>query len=298
MPALIQQFVEYFSLIGGPVFSLNATLVALAMAAVSLVAQTPATGGSSSQTARAAERVMVYHGGTDVKIPILLASQKPFAATNKCHNKQQATVTLSLVVDSLGSPRNIFFEHPAGNELDELALLLAESDRFEPGSYTSVPVAIGGTLQIQMQACVEKGKDVSGHKITTLRLEAQPRQEFEDAPDPQQETMLAPINTPQQISNHLERVGGDVTPPKAILQPEAQFSDYARRAKIEGTCVLGLVVDAHGMPQNVHITRSLEASLDEQAIFAVQHYRFRPAMRSGAPVPVTVAVEVRFRLYH
>jgi protein TonB len=101
------------------------------------------------------------------------------------------------------------------------------------------------------------------------------------------------------VGGGLRRVGDGVSPPKAIFQPEAEFSDEARRAKYEGTVVVTLIVDANGNPQNVHVSRTLGMGLDEKAIEAVQKYKFKPAVdqKTGKPVPVMVSVEVRFRLY-
>jgi protein TonB len=97
----------------------------------------------------------------------------------------------------------------------------------------------------------------------------------------------------------LRRVGDGVSAPKAIFQPEAEFSDEARRAKYEGTVVVTLIVDANGNPQSVHVTRTLGMGLDEKAVEAVQKYKFKPAVdqKTGKGVPVMVSVEVRFRLY-
>jgi len=36
---------------------------------------------------------------------------------------------------------------------------------------------------------------------------------------------------------------------------------------------------------------------DEQAVHAVQMWKFEPAMKDGKPVPVMIKVEVNFRLY-
>ena len=100
-------------------------------------------------------------------------------------------------------------------------------------------------------------------------------------------------------SDLLYRVGDGVSAPVAIFQPEAEFSDEARRAKYEGTVVVALIVDAQGNPQNVHISRSLGMGLDEKAMEAVRQYKFKPAFDSKTKhaVPVPIAVEVRFRLY-
>ena len=96
----------------------------------------------------------------------------------------------------------------------------------------------------------------------------------------------------------LAQVGGRVSAPVALFQPEAEFSDEARRAKYQGVCVVALVVDTQGNPQNVHIVRALGMGLDEKAMEAVRKYKFKPAMRDGkTPVPVQILIEVNFRLY-
>jgi len=101
------------------------------------------------------------------------------------------------------------------------------------------------------------------------------------------------------LGGGLYQVGNGVSPPRAIFQPEAEFSDEARRAKYEGTVVVSVIVDANGNPQDVHVVRTLGMGLDEKAVEAVQKYKFKPAieLKSGKAVPVPIAVEVRFRLY-
>jgi TonB family protein len=101
------------------------------------------------------------------------------------------------------------------------------------------------------------------------------------------------------VGGGLYQVGNGVSPPRAIFQPEAEFSDEARRAKYEGTVVVSVIVDAQGNPQDVHVVRTLGMGLDEKAVEAVRKYKFKPAieLKSGKAVPVPIAVEVRFRLY-
>ena len=90
---------------------------------------------------------------------------------------------------------------------------------------------------------------------------------------------------------------GGVTKPVPIVAPEAEFSDEARRNKYQGICVVAVIVDAHGYPQNPRVVRSLGMGLDEKALQAVEGYRFKPALKDGKPVAVMITVWVNFRLY-
>jgi TonB family protein len=65
----------------------------------------------------------------------------------------------------------------------------------------------------------------------------------------------------------------------------------------EGVCVLKLVVDADGMPQNIKVVRPVGMGLDEKAIAAVRQWTFSPALKDGEPVAVQIDVEVNFHLY-
>jgi TonB family protein len=90
---------------------------------------------------------------------------------------------------------------------------------------------------------------------------------------------------------------GGVSNPIPLVTPEAEFSDEARRNKYQGVCMISIIVDARGYPQNPRVTRSLGMGLDEKALEAVQKYRFKPAMKDGKPVAAMIGVEVNFRLY-
>jgi periplasmic protein TonB len=92
------------------------------------------------------------------------------------------------------------------------------------------------------------------------------------------------------------RIGGGVSPPSVISKVEPEYSEEARKAKWQGTVILQLVVDEHGMPRDMRVTRSLGLGLDQKAIEAVGKWRFKPGMKDGKPVPVIATIEVNFRL--
>ncbi len=93
------------------------------------------------------------------------------------------------------------------------------------------------------------------------------------------------------------RVGGGVSAPRALDTPDPEYSEEARKAKYQGTCVLWLIVGPDGKPRDVKVARALGMGLDEKAIEAVRNWKFEPAMKDGKPVAVQINVEVNFRLY-
>jgi periplasmic protein TonB len=99
------------------------------------------------------------------------------------------------------------------------------------------------------------------------------------------------------IGGGVFHVGGGVSAPRVLFQPDPEYSEEARKAKFQGTCVLGLVVGPDGRPRDIHVVRSLGLGLDEKAIEAVSRWKFDPAQKDGKPVAVAISVEVDFRLY-
>ena len=81
-----------------------------------------------------------------------------------------------------------------------------------------------------------------------------------------------------------------------LSKVEPEYSEEARKAKWQGTVVLTLVVDEHGLPKDMKVTRSLGLGLDQKAIEAVSKWRFKPGMKDGKAVPVIATIEVNFRL--
>jgi TonB family protein len=92
------------------------------------------------------------------------------------------------------------------------------------------------------------------------------------------------------------RIGGGVSAPVPIFQPEPEYSEEARKAKWQGSVLLSLVVDESGKAVQIKVTKSLGLGLDQKAIEAVEKWRFKPGTKDGKPVAVIASVEVNFRL--
>jgi TonB family protein len=90
---------------------------------------------------------------------------------------------------------------------------------------------------------------------------------------------------------------GAVSAPHATFVPDPEYSEGARQLKLQGTVIVSLIVDPSGSVRDPQIAVPAGAGLDDQAIAAVRRWKFQPAQKDGAAVPVALSVEVDFRLY-
>lgn len=83
---------------------------------------------------------------------------------------------------------------------------------------------------------------------------------------------------------------------KRTLQTQPNYTEEARLAGVEGTAVVYAEIAKDGSPENLRVLRSLGYGLDQEAIRAVQQWRFEPNLRNGQVIRVATYVPVRFRL--
>jgi TonB family protein len=92
-------------------------------------------------------------------------------------------------------------------------------------------------------------------------------------------------------------VGNGVSAPLASHVPEPPYSEKARAVRYQGTVALYIVVNAKGEVVATRVVKPLGLGLDQKALKTVRTWRFKPGMRDGKPVAVSIMVEVNFRLY-
>jgi TonB family protein len=97
-------------------------------------------------------------------------------------------------------------------------------------------------------------------------------------------------------AQNASRVGGSVTAPRVISKRDPEYTETARKAKIQGAVMLSLVVDSNGEPDDIAVLLPLGQGLDERAVEAVKGWRFQPGTKDGQPVRVQATIEVNFRL--
>jgi TonB family protein len=86
-------------------------------------------------------------------------------------------------------------------------------------------------------------------------------------------------------------------PLRAISVEDPQYTDSARRKKINGQVILAVALNAQGTIDDVKVVRSLDKGLDQAAIDAVKQWKFSPAIKDGKPVAAQLEVEIQFRIY-
>ena len=94
-------------------------------------------------------------------------------------------------------------------------------------------------------------------------------------------------------------LGAGITPPELVSLVEPVFPDVARaRAPLDGSVILQVIVDRDGRVRSPVVLRIPEGGADLvlAALEAVDHWRYKPAAKDGAPVPVYVTIVVRFRI--
>jgi len=86
------------------------------------------------------------------------------------------------------------------------------------------------------------------------------------------------------------------TPAEILFKPRPDYTEEARKAKIEGEVLLRILFTAQGEVRVLETTKSLGYGLDDNAIRAARQIRFKPAMRDGQPVDSTAIVHIVFQL--
>ena len=90
--------------------------------------------------------------------------------------------------------------------------------------------------------------------------------------------------------------GKGIVAPVPIRKPEPEYSDSARRARINGGVLVYAVIGVDGVPRQLRVVRGIGFGLDEKALEAVSRWFFKPGTKDGRAVPVAATIEVNFRL--
>lgn len=90
------------------------------------------------------------------------------------------------------------------------------------------------------------------------------------------------------------RVGGSVSRPEHLHKEPAEYTEVARKARIQGSVIVEVVVDREGCIRETKILKGLPMGLDKAAEDAVARYVFQPAQFQGQPLAVYYTMTVNF----
>ena len=88
-----------------------------------------------------------------------------------------------------------------------------------------------------------------------------------------------------------------IEPIQITKRPRVQYTDEARREKIQGQVVLRVTFKADGTIGPISVIESLPNGLTDKAIEAAKLIEFKPATRNGIPFTVTKTVAYTFETY-
>jgi len=91
-------------------------------------------------------------------------------------------------------------------------------------------------------------------------------------------------------------VGGEVKAPEKLVAPQPQYTEIARKARIQGVVIVQAIIDREGSVTNVKVLKGLPMGLEEAAVDAIKQWKFKPATLNGKPVTVYFNLTVNFKL--
>lgn len=152
-------------------------------------------------------------------------------------------------------------------------------------------------------ATYDKRKDAG--KMVTARIHLQPAARFKVAvlsaggavlATKYVDTKAAPGLAPKQTDDTVYAPGGEVLAPQVVSIGAGEYTDQARKARVEGVVALEVIVGRDGKLRDPSVAHSLGSGLDQKAIEAVMAANIRPGMKGGQPVTVRYLVNVDFKM--
>ncbi len=195
----------------------------------------------------------------------------------------------------------IFYAN-GGKNLNEAYDLMQRAIQLDPGD---PEVRID---QAQLLASMNRNKDAMEALDLALKMSHTPEQtaavenvmqslkKFQSEQAKIQNRNLAIRNADPTPPNAPARSSAE-KPPRAIYSPGVEYTEEARLAKVEGNCVVSLIVGVDGKPTNIVVTKKLGRGLDEKAVETVSKWKFEPGTRYGRPVPSRLNLTLSFKLF-
>ncbi len=241
------------------------TLRAHPLIALAIVAPPAA---QEAAPAKPAEAVAPEKVGGHISAPIPTVITDPAIPVSGRFLKRGVCL-LGVTIDANGFPQNIAVVHALEPELDSNAIEAVKNWRFKPALRDgSLPVAVEGAVLARFEY-VDK--------------------------EPVAFAFFIPV-TPEKIELTKALREGKRSNVEAVNDDEV-IARYMPQSRVGGRCLISALIDTNGVPQNVHVVKGLDSSLDMDTAAMVEHLRFKPVMLDGTtPVTVGLIVPVHYRM--
>jgi protein TonB len=84
--------------------------------------------------------------------------------------------------------------------------------------------------------------------------------------------------------------------PSLIRKYPPEYTQEARKAKVEGSVRLEAEIGTDGQAHNIRVIEGLGYGLDEKATEALSRWLFKPGTKDGVPTALPIKLEMQFRL--
>jgi TonB family protein len=235
-------------------------------------AQTQVPGESGAEPAAPVpDKDGVYLVVDGITPPVLTNAVPATYPPGTNEESQPHNCLLSVVIGADGAPSKVELVNPHGSPYDEFAIAAVQQSKFQPATLDGKPVPVLVRVRVPFFHL--------NPAIPKLLLHV-----------PHPCSFMLNGNDPR-------RMASGIIPPKAIVNAVPEYSDPARKQKIQGAVIVSMLVTEEGLPTDFRIEKSLGYGLDEKALQCAAKYRFQPATRDGNPVADRIVVEMNFRLY-
>jgi TonB family protein len=228
--------------------------------------------------------------GAGSAAPVLLSPSLTVSAPKHC-DELDGVVKFAAIVDAAGLPRELKMIEASDRRLAGFATKLVAAQRFKPGIVDGSTAPVAVELTVGLHTCAQREKHPADGDFYQLALRAHPLIALKVVVPAAEQRIGSPSLAEAAA---LEQVGGHISAPNPMVLTDPQIP-VSRKFHRRGLCLLGVTIDANGVPQNIHVVRSLDPELDSNVMEAVKSWRFKPALRDGGtPVAVSGTASAEF----
>jgi TonB family protein len=278
-------------------------LAAIVGGVVYFMFRPPARTNTQQNTPQQTEKSQVSSTSTEPKTP-QASTQNPVTAANPSPETEQQKAALLKLIEEQKKKEEALKEEQ--KKKDELAKLdqqkkLEEQKKLDEAKKKEDEARAEELKKAEAEKALEEQRQKEAAAAEEQARVAQLEQQPPPAAATEQPPAEPATETPQQPAvneGDLVELAPDVSKPVLVKKIEADYPPVALQKKVEGTVILGLLVDENGQVSDVQILRPAGGSsgLNESAVSAVRKWTFRPAVKAGKRVKVRVTYPVVFKL--